>query len=138
MSSATKKSHVSDISYKAYMGKNTLTMSTIIILFYSCMVTMCICIFTGLSKNSRLYPQYMCTKNLVLYGYTLSSTEVYRLQYKHLAKALSMTMIVMLLSYVSIYGELSSRPTIACSIWYVQLVITFTLNIGIAIASYLL
>ena len=52
------KSHMSDILYKAYMGKtiicHTLSMSTVIIVLYSCMVTMCKCKCTGASKNSRL------------------------------------------------------------------------------------
>ena len=38
------KSHMSNISYKAYMGKaiicHTLTTSTVIVVLYSCMVTM--------------------------------------------------------------------------------------------------
>ena len=53
----------SDNSYKAYMGKtiicHTLAISTIIIVFYSCMVTTCTCICTGVSKNSRFSTVYV-------------------------------------------------------------------------------
>ena len=74
MSATTEKSHMSDISYKAYMGKTvicrTLAISTVIIVVYLCIVTTCMCIFTGVPKN---FPQYMCTKlkNLVSYGQNL-------------------------------------------------------------------
>ena len=48
MSPNNEKSHVSNIWYKAYMGKTiiccTLTMSTIIIVLYLCMVTVYTCI----------------------------------------------------------------------------------------------
>ena len=53
----TEKVHVSDISYKVDIGNTvvcrTLTLSTIIIDLYSCLVTMCTCICTGVFKNSR-------------------------------------------------------------------------------------
>ena len=47
MSPTTKESHVTDILYKAYMGKTIicriLTMSIVIIVLCLCMVTTCIC-----------------------------------------------------------------------------------------------
>ena len=49
---------MSNISYKAYMGKIvigcTLAMSIVIIVLYSCMVTTCMRICTGVSKNNRI------------------------------------------------------------------------------------
>ena len=56
-----------------YVGKHPY--DTVIVVLYPCMVTTCTCICTGVSKNSRfsaVYIQYMCTKNLFLYGQTLS------------------------------------------------------------------
>ena len=45
MSSTTEESHVSNISHKVYMSKTVVccacTTSTVIIVFYLCMVTMC-------------------------------------------------------------------------------------------------
>ena len=53
MSPTTEKSHMNDISYKAYMSKTvvcrTHAMSTIIIVLYLCMVTMYTYICTGVS-----------------------------------------------------------------------------------------
>ena len=63
MTPTTKKSHVSNISYKAYMGKTiicrTLAMSTVIIVLYLCMVTTCTYICTGVSKNSKSLAVYV-------------------------------------------------------------------------------
>ena len=53
----TEKSHVSNISYKAYMDITIScisAMNTVIIDLHLCMVTMCKYICTGMSKNSRL------------------------------------------------------------------------------------
>ena len=67
MSPTIGKSPVSDISYKAYMGKivicRTLAMS-IYHHLYSCMVTMCMCtcLCTGVSKNSRFSTVYVHKK----------------------------------------------------------------------------
>ena len=58
------------------MGKaiicHTLTMITVIIVLYLCMVTTCMHICTEMSKTKDS-PQYMCIKSLVLYGQTLFS-----------------------------------------------------------------
>ena len=63
MSATTEKFHVIDISYKGYIGKivicHTLAMTTVIIFLYSCMVTTCTCICTGVSKNSRFSAIYV-------------------------------------------------------------------------------
>ena len=64
------------------MGKTaicrTLAMSTVIIVLCSCTVTMCTCVCAGVSKNfSLVWPDPFLAQG------------VYRLQYKHLAKALS-------------------------------------------------
>ena len=117
------------------MGKSmicfALAMCTIIIVFYSCMVTTCTCICTGVTKNSRSSACSMCTKDLVLYGQTL-------LQHRAFITCSMSThpshspWLYMLRSYLAIFGELSDRPTIACSICYVQLATTFTLNFGVA------
>ena len=53
MSPTTEKSHVSDISYKAYMSKTVIccthVISTIIILLYSCICAwsprVCVCVY---------------------------------------------------------------------------------------------
>ena len=125
---------MSDIAYKAYMSNtvicHTLTMSicTVIIVLYSCMVTTCMCICTGVCKNSRFSEvhSYMCTKNLVLYGCTLFQHRAF------IACSISTQPRYSLQSLcyitISICTELSSRPTIACSICQVQTAIIFTLN----------
>ena len=63
MSPTTETSHMRDILYKVYMGKtiinHTLTMSTVIMVLYSCMVTTCTCICTTESKNSRSFTAYV-------------------------------------------------------------------------------
>ena len=80
-SPTTEKCYASDISYKAYMGKTiicrTLIISTVIIALYSCTVTTCICICTGVSENLRFSVVYMCTNNLVSYGWTLVQHRVF-------------------------------------------------------------
>ena len=74
MSLATENYHVSDISYKAYMGKtvicHTLTMSTVIIVLYLCMSPR-VCVYVKECLTAQDPQQYMCTKNLVSYGWTL-------------------------------------------------------------------
>ena len=66
---------MSDISYKSYMGKtvtcHTLTMSTVIVVLYLCMLTM-VCIHAYVQQYLRAQdsPQHMWTKNIVLYGQT--------------------------------------------------------------------
>ena len=66
MSPTTEKSHVSNISYKAYMGKTaicrTLTMSTVIILLCLCIVTTCMCICRGVYN-------YIRTQDSLQYNY---------------------------------------------------------------------
>ena len=82
MSSTTKESHISDISHKVYMSKTVICCtctSTVIIVFYLCMVIMC----TGASgmknvaiqHNSFIYPFCMATLFLV-------QRISYQLQYK--------------------------------------------------------
>ena len=95
---------MSDISYKAYMGKaiicHTLTMSAIIIVLYSCMATTCTCICTGVSRNSRFSAVYVHKESSLIWLDPFLVQGVYRLQYKHPAKALSM--IGMLRSYLNV------------------------------------
>ena len=64
MSPTTEKSHMNDISYKAYMSKtvvcHTHTMSIVFVHGHHVYVYM-----------YRSVCSLMCTKNLVLYGWTL-------------------------------------------------------------------
>ena len=105
------KSHVSDISYKAYMGKtiicHRLALSTIIIVLYSCMVTTCTCICTGVSINSRFSKAYTYVhkKSSLVWPDSFLAQGVYRLQYQHPAKALSV--VVMLCSYLYVLDYLT-------------------------------
>ena len=76
----------------------TITMSTVIIVLYSYMVTIGMCICTGVSKNSRFSTVYVRKEYSLVWLDPFLAQGVYRLQYKHLAKALSM--IIMLCSYL--------------------------------------
>ena len=95
MSPTPEKSHVSDISYKAYMGKTvicrTLAISTIITVLYSCMVTMCMCICTGVSKKSRFSAVYVHKEYKIspVWPNPFLAQGVYCSQCKHPAKPLS-------------------------------------------------
>ena len=60
-------------------------MSTIIIFLYSCMVTTCTCICTGVTKNSRFSNVHKESSLVWLDPFLAQS--VYYLQYKHLAVA---------------------------------------------------
>ena len=76
---------MSDIPYKAYMGKTvifhiyiyiyTLMMSNVIIVLYSYMVTMHMYVLVYVQECQRTQDslQYMCIKNLVSYGWPLAS-----------------------------------------------------------------
>ena len=94
------------------MGKTiiccTFAMSTIIIVLYSCMITTCTCICTGLSKNSRFSAHK--ESSLIWLDHFLVQG-IYHLQYKHPAKALSMD--VMLHSYLYVLNYLAG-PTQNC------------------------
>ena len=83
MTPTAKKSHVSDISNKDYMGKTiiccTLTLSTVIIVLYSCMVTTYTCICTGVSKDSRFSIVYMCKEFSLVWPDTFLVQGIYRL-----------------------------------------------------------
>ena len=66
---------MSDILYKSYMGKtvtcHTLTMSTVIVVLYLCMLTMvCVHVYVQQYLRTQDSPQHMWTKNIVLYGQT--------------------------------------------------------------------
>ena len=83
MSPTTEKSHVSDISYKAYMGK------TIINLLYTrieyIIIQSCIhawstreCVYVQECVRAHDFPQHnMCTKNRVSYGWTVLEHRVF-------------------------------------------------------------
>ena len=76
----------------------------------------------------------MCTKNLVSYGSTLFQRRAFIActRPRH-----SLYRVVMLRSYLYMLNYLSGpRPTIARSICYVQLAITFTLYFGLSNYSY--
>ena len=94
MSPTTEKSHMSNISYKVYMSKiiicHTLAMSTVIVILYSCMVTMCMCIYVQGCVRTSDPLQYICKKNLVSYGQIYFC--IYHLQYKCLAMPLTMAL----------------------------------------------
>ena len=94
----TEKPHVIDISCKAYMVKtvicHTLAMSTVIIDLYSCMVTTCMCICIGVSRNSRFSAVYAYKKSSLIWLDPFLVQGVYRFQYKQLAKVLSMVIIL--------------------------------------------
>ena len=115
MSPAT--THVSDISYKAYMGKTvicrTFTMNTIIIVLYLYKVVMHVYVHMYVQEclRSQNSPKYMSIKYLLMSVWHDLFLErgAYHLHYKHLAMALSM--IVTLHSYLALCAELSSRPS---------------------------
>ena len=126
----TEKSHVSKISYKAYMGKTviccTLAMSTVIIVLYSCMVTTCPYVHMYVQECLRTQdpPQYMSRKNLVSYGQTLFWHRTFI--------ACSISTWPYHATQLIISADLFSRLTIACNIiCYIQLATTFTLNFGV-------
>ena len=104
-----EKSHMSNILYNTYMGKITicctLAMSTVIIVLYSCMVTTWTCICTGVFKNSRFSAIYAHKESSLLWPDPFLAQGVYRLQYKHPAKALSM--VIMLRSYLYVLNYLA-------------------------------
>ena len=88
------------------------------------------------SYNHYCLLGYSCAFKRAIAG-PCSSTEHLSLQYKHLAKALSM--VVMLCTQLSICAKLSSRPGLQQHVAYVtliQLAITFTLNFGLSSCSY--
>ena len=91
------------------MGKtvicHTLEMSTIIIVLCSCMVTTCTCICTRVSKNSRFQAVYVHKKSSLIWQDPFLAQGVYCLRYKHLAKALSM--VIMLRSYLYVLNYLA-------------------------------
>ena len=49
----------------------TIAISTIIIVLYSCIVTTCMCIYTGVSKNSTTSAVYVQKEFIVSYSRTL-------------------------------------------------------------------
>ena len=104
-----EKSHMSDIPYKAYMVKTvisrTLAMSIVILVLCLCMVTTCTCICTGASKNSRFFTVYVYKESSFVRPNSFLAQGVYRLQYKHPAKTLSM--VIMLCSYLYVLNYLS-------------------------------
>ena len=106
-----EKSHLSDISYKAYMGKTiicrTFAMSTVIIGLYLCMVTTCTCVCTGVSitlRFSKAYT-YVHKESSLIWPNSFLAQGVYHLQYQHPAKALSM--VVRLHSYLYVLNYLT-------------------------------
>ena len=103
--STTEKSHVSDILYKAYMGKTviccTLAISTVIIILYLCMVITCTCICTGVCKNSRFSAVYAHEEYIILYGRTLFQRRPFIAYSTSTQPSHSLTMVVMLRSYIS-------------------------------------
>ena len=111
-SPTTEKSHVSDISYKGYMGKTiicrTLTMSIVIMVLYSCMVTTCTCICTRVSKNSRFFAVYLHKESSLVRLDSFLAQGIYRLQYKHPTKVLSV--VIMLSSYLYVLNYLAGPP----------------------------
>ena len=92
------QNHVSDISYKAYIGKAiiclTLAKSTVIIILYLCMITTCRFSVVHVHKESSL----VWPDSFIAQG-------VYHLQYKHPTKALSM--VIMLHSYLYVLAGLA-------------------------------
>ena len=68
----------------------TFAMSTIIIVLYSCMVTTCMCICTGLPKNSRFFAVCVHKEPSLVWPHPFLEQHVYCLQYKYQAKPLSM------------------------------------------------
>ena len=109
MSPITEKSHVSNISYKAYMAKtkicHTLAMSTINIFLYMCMVTMGTCICTGVSKYSGFPTVYVHKESSLVWLVPFLVQGVYGLQYEHPTKVLSM--VIMLCSYLYVLNYLA-------------------------------
>ena len=85
----TEKSHMSDILCKVYMGKIviccTLAMSIIIIALYLCFVTLCMCICTRMSKNSRSFAVYEHKESSLVWQDPFLMQRVYWLQYRWLA-----------------------------------------------------
>ena len=65
------------------------------------MVTTSMCVCTGVSKNSRFSTVYVHKESNLTWPDSILAQDVYRLQCKYLAKAL--TMAVMLHSYLYIY-----------------------------------
>ena len=121
----TEKSHVSKISYKAYMGK-TVICCTLTMTLQSCIHAWSqrACMYVQECLRTQDPPQYMCRKNLVSCGQTLFWHRAF-IAYSISTRPYHATQIV-----VSI--ELFSRLTIACSIiCYIQLATTFTLNFGV-------
>ena len=72
MSPTTEKSHVSDISYKAYMGK-------IVICRTLAVSAMCTCICTRVSKNSGFSTVYMYKESSLVWPDPFLVQGIYRL-----------------------------------------------------------
>ena len=93
---------MNNILLKAYMVKtvicHTFAFSTIIIVLYSCMITMCTCICTRVSKKSRFFAVYVHKESILLWPDLFLAQDIYHLQYKHPSRALSM--VVMLHGYL--------------------------------------
>ena len=142
----TEKSYVSDTSHKVDMGKTVIFSTlanyrTIIIVLFPCMVSICTCVCTRVSEKSsfsavaictqriqsRMARPFSCTGNLSLHNC---------LQYKHLAMPLTM---VIYATQLSIYAELSTRPTIVQHMYvmYSQLLLLSGSLKYIAVAKYM-
>ena len=111
---------MNDILYKVNIGTTvicfTLTMNTIIIVLCSCMVTTCIllCICTKAYKNSRSSGINVHKESDLVWPDPFLVRGDYCLQYT--TQQCYFPLSYMLRSYVFICTELSSRPSIACSI----------------------
>ena len=106
-----------------------LPMSTIIIVLYSCMVTTCTCIYTGVSKNSRSSAVFVNKKSSLIQLDPFLVEVVYHMQHKSPAKPPSM---VLYATQLSICVELSiAGPQCSIRMLHINIAITFTLNIGI-------
>ena len=108
MSPTTRKPHVSDISYKGYIGK-TIICRTLI------MSTISTCICTGVSKNSGLSAVYEHRETSLVWLYPFLVHDIYCLQYKHPAKPLSM--VIMLCMQLSIC---TGRPSPQLHVAYIM------------------
>ena len=109
----------------------TSVMSTLFIAFHSCMVTTCMCVCTGVSKNSWS-STVSVDKNLILCGQTLFLCKA--------VIACSMSpwpchlpwLYMPCICHVFMWcAEFYCRSTIACSIYVIAIATTFMLNFRI-------
>ena len=98
-----EESHLSDIMYKAHMGKTIIC--RILAVLDLCMVITCMCICARMSKNLRFFAVYLHKETSLAWLDRFLVLGIYCFLYKHPAKSLSM--VIMLHSYLHVLNCLA-------------------------------